>query len=61
MNKTAGKLSIMTELYDSGFFCDCKRRGLLVRPDGEPEHYVIHDEDCKGNEKMMELLNANEV
>jgi len=51
----AGKFQLIQDLYDSGALCLCKDWYRHF----DTEHLeLIHEEDCTGRDKVMELLNS---
>lgn len=51
----AAKLSIVLELYDSGFFCKCSQVVEYIAQD-EIHSRLEHEKDCIGIEEVKRLL-----
>lgn len=63
-NSLAGRIDIITELYNSGLLCGCKATEIVKYDDGENpkeiREVLIHDSSCVGGKTFLDLLNFKE-
>ncbi len=56
MRSPAAKIQIVTELYNKGLLCKCKKTTTEWIDGDHGISVLIHRKNCAGKKKMLELL-----
>lgn len=61
MKSIAGNLQLISDMYNAGFLCKCKRRVFKenqLNIDDTLVYKIKHNKNCEGKRKFIGLLNT---